>query len=62
MLDKKEQIEKLDKAVDAFLSLEAYQIPEFCQVLAEKGIYTNVNMSHFTSQPTGVPLATDDHE
>lgn len=45
----------LDKAFHTFLSLDAYQIPELCTRLSERGFHVSINVSAVYI-PSGVPL------
>jgi len=61
MLDSIDRVRNFDDAVRAFLCLDADQIPEFCRVLGEKGIYVNVSISFVGVSPlVGVQQGTDD--
>lgn len=50
-------IPDLDEAVSAVMSLEVWQLPRFCSILAEKGIYINFSIAPYPAGLGGVPLA-----
>lgn len=51
MLDTKERVAKFDRALSAFLSLEADQLPELCKALTKKNIFINISVSYVGMPP-----------